>query len=165
MHSKTISLTCPTYFCRLRVMAHFGTCVTVLSLLGCGTSDGSDADEATGDESFLASGGNGSNGGGGTAAGGDVSTAGGISASGGGQGTGGAGIGGSGGGVNSCGEATCAPGQYCRAGCNGTGGPIGAPSCQAVPTGCENDVTCDCICGGFTSFCTPGAEAIQCGCP
>ncbi len=64
-----------------------------------------------------------------------------------------------------CGDTLCAPSEYCQADCNGTGEPLGPPRCQPTPEWCIGDETCECICGGFTQFCTPGAPAIQCGCP
>ena len=63
-----------------------------------------------------------------------------------------------------CGTETCAENQYCRAGCNGTGGPVGPPRCWPLPPECVGNATCACICGPTSLFCTPGAPEIQCGC-
>jgi len=79
-------------------------------------------------------------------------------ASGGRAGAGGSGI--------KCGEEYCSAEEYCRAPCNGVAGytTTSPPSCSELPARCEGTPTCECICGGFTAFCTPGAAAIQCGC-
>lgn len=91
----------------------------------------------------------------------------GLAGAGGAAGTAGSGSGGSGGGVG-CGDRTCGPNEYCQAPCNGVivGGSsaIGPPSCSPMPATCNGVPTCECVCGSFTSFCTPGAHAIQCGC-
>lgn len=81
-------------------------------------------------------------------------------------GTAGAGAGGASSTIVTCGDATCAAGEYCRAPCSGDGegDPTAQPQCTPLPAGCEEDPSCDCVCGGFTLFCTPGDEAIQCGC-
>lgn len=72
------------------------------------------------------------------------------------------------GGGQACGDETCGENQYCRAPCNGTslGGSqsLGGPTCAVLPAFCKETPTCECICGGFTFFCTPGAFVIQCGC-
>lgn len=80
----------------------------------------------------------------------------------GGAGTPGGGAAGSGAVV--CGDATCAANQYCRAACTGFGGAFGKPSCADLPAPCSGVPTCACICGGTSSFCTPGAPEVQCGC-
>ena len=80
-------------------------------------------------------------------------------------GGGGAAGGGSG---QACGDQTCDANQYCRAPCSGTGlagsQSLGPPSCAALPAACNGVPTCECICGSFTFFCTPGAFQVQCGC-
>lgn len=62
-----------------------------------------------------------------------------------------------------CGEETCAPNQYCRAGCSGTGGPPGPPRCVDVPPACIDTPTCECVCS-VRYFCVPGSHEFQCGC-
>lgn len=63
-----------------------------------------------------------------------------------------------------CGDATCEPGQYCRAACSGIGGDPGPPSCQVLPAECNGVATCECVCGETSNFCEEGAPEIQCGC-
>jgi len=80
-----------------------------------------------------------------------------------------AGMAGSGGGV-ACGDETCGPTEYCRAACSGTilldagPPPVLKPSCAPMPAACNGTPSCDCICGTGSTFCTPGAAQIQCGC-
>lgn len=79
----------------------------------------------------------------------------------------------SGGGAPGCGDRTCGPNQYCRAACSGVGSPSagtggraapGKPTCADLPAACSGVPTCSCICGPTSSFCTPGAAEVQCGC-
>jgi len=78
----------------------------------------------------------------------------------------------SGGGGVGCGDRTCGPNQYCRAACGvaspsaGAGGrpTPGTPTCRDLPAACSGVPTCSCICGPASSFCTPGAAEVQCGC-
>lgn|GEM_PF-1080205 len=79
----------------------------------------------------------------------------------------------SGGGGVGCGDRTCGPNQYCRAACSGVAWPSagtggrptpGEPTCAELPAACGGVATCSCICGPTSSFCTPGAAEVQCGC-
>jgi hypothetical protein len=69
-----------------------------------------------------------------------------------------------------CGDETCGPDEYCRAGCSGTilldagPAPVLKPSCAPLPPACNGTPGCECICGPTATFCTPGATQIQCGC-
>lgn len=149
-------------------LAQVGSVLTFLSLPACSgdgevTDEQADADGSGGEQGST--GGVGSGAGGDSAAAGGDQAVGGAEAAGGAPNTGGSSQGAGGSAIVSCGDATCGPGEYCRAGCNGTGGPVGPPTCAPLPEGCEEDPSCECVCSGFTSFCTPGAEAIQCGCP
>ena len=156
-------------------------------LVGCGEGDSSSngnggasggAGRGTGGSSAGSSS-QGGQSGGGAGGGGGASGASGSGASmnvGGASGTGGAASGGSGAGFGGatagaagsdsfpCGDEMCAPNQYCRAGCNGTGGDPGPPHCANLPEACIGNATCACICGPTALFCTPGAATIQCGC-
>jgi hypothetical protein len=109
-------------------------------------------------------GGAGGSGGSAAGSGGAAGSTGGASAGAGAAGMSGAGAGAGGAGILTCGDETCGENQYCRAGCNGTGGPPGPPHCTDLPPECVGNATCECICGSTAIFCTPGETAIQCGC-
>lgn len=70
----------------------------------------------------------------------------------------------------SCGDETCGADQYCKAACSGTSlldagpPPVLKPSCAPLPAACNGTPSCDCICGPGSTFCTPGAKQVQCGC-
>jgi hypothetical protein len=119
---------------------------------GTGGAAGGGGSAGTSGSSDVGGSGGGANGGSGGAAAGHAGSAGAT-----------AGSGGTSPGV-SCGGATCGPNQYCRAGCSGTGGPPGDPSCWDLPPACINDPSCECICAPVTFFCTLPGTAIQCGC-
>lgn len=118
----------------------------IIALAGCSEDDSSSNNDAGG----AASGGTGGGGAG--------------SSGGGGAGAGGSSAGAGGSGSVTCGDEMCSADEYCRAGCNGTGGPPGPPRCWPLPAECVGNATCDCICGPTSLFCTPGAPEIQCGC-
>jgi hypothetical protein len=141
-----------------------------MAWLGCSSSGGTDsagspgteAEGGASDTEQVAAGSPGASGKDGSGAGssGGSNTGGAGMQGGGGASEGGAGSG-SGGVV--CGEQTCGPNQYCRAGCSGIGGPPGPPYCVDVPPWCSDSPTCECVCG-ISSFCVPGSLQYQCGC-
>jgi hypothetical protein len=64
---------------------------------------------------------------------------------------------------------SCGPDKFWLAPCDGTnpfgsGGQLPAnPSCQPIPERCLDDLTCECICGGWFT-CNINASALDCGC-
>jgi hypothetical protein len=139
-----------------------GTPSDANSSASAGTTQGGSSAAGTSGASHAGSGGNsGSVASGGTASAGDTAGEAGEAGD-------AAAAGAAGSGSRACGEQTCGANQYCRAPCSGTGfgggQSLGPATCGVLPPACNGVPSCDCICGSGSSFCTPGAFEVQCGC-